>query len=36
MKDKEEWENVISNIARINSILPDKERQNKKNGSKIW
>jgi hypothetical protein len=23
MKDKEEWENVISNIARINSILPD-------------
>jgi hypothetical protein len=23
MKDKEEWENVISNIAQINSILPD-------------
>lgn len=23
MKGKEEWENVISNIARINSILPD-------------
>ncbi|MHB1663876.1 MAG: hypothetical protein ACYCT7_01245 [bacterium] len=22
-KDKEEWENVISNIARINDILPD-------------